>query len=101
MSGVFWWNLDDNSILTSSHDARDAAAENLPHGGLTRNGEPKEVYKVLDRLINKEWTTNGNTESNNGAVQFRGFFGRYEIEVEGKKYDVHLSKDNKDIKIEL
>lgn len=79
MSGIFWWNLDDNGILCDKQ--RNAAGENLPFGGLVRNGRPKEAYKVLDRLINEEWHTNGTAKANNGECDFRGFYGTYDITV--------------------
>ena len=78
-NGIFWWNLDDNGILCSKE--RNAMAENLPDGGLCRNGCPKAVYKTLDRLINHEWTTNGLEKTNNGTISFRGFYGQYELEI--------------------
>lgn len=100
MSGIFWWNLDDNGILCDK--ARNACDENLPHGGLCRNGRPKAAYKVLDRLINHEWTTNGKTNLLDGKAQFRGFYGDYEITAYGKTYTVNLSKNgNKNIIIEV
>ena len=98
MSGVFWWNLDDNSILTQKD--RNAVGENLPHGGLVRNGVPKAAYKVLDRLINKEWTTLGETYIKDGKIEFRGFYGEYEIEIDGKKFTLDFRK-NSDRKIAI
>ncbi len=98
MSGVFWWNLDDNSILTQKE--RNAVGENLPHGGLVRNGVPKAAYKVLDRLINKEWTTLGETYIKDGKIEFRGFYGEYEIEIDGKKFTLDFRK-NSDRKIAI
>lgn len=99
MSGIFWWNLDDNGILTVKN--RDAGAENLPYGGLVRNGVPKAAYKVLDRLINEEWTTNGKTNSVDGNISFRGFYGEYEIVIDNEKYVIDFSKNNdKNIVIE-
>ena len=90
MLGIFWWNLDDNGILTEKQ--RNAGAENLPYGGLCRNGEPKMAYKTLDRLINHEWITKGKTKSANGEVKFRGFYGDYKIEIDGKVYNANLRK---------
>lgn len=80
MSGIFWWNLDDNGILTTKN--REAVGENLPYAGLCRNGRPKAAYKVLDRLINHEWTTSGDGVTMGGKLDFRGFYGSYEITVE-------------------
>lgn len=90
MSGIFWWNLDDNGILCDKK--RNTMAENLPNGGLCRNGRPKAAYKVLDRLINYEWTTKGKTKLSNGKVNFRGFYGEYEITVDGIIYTVNFNK---------
>ncbi len=90
MQGIFWWNLDDNSILCTKN--REAGSENLPFGGLTRNGRQKAAYKALDNLINHEWKTVGKTESLNGEASFRGFYGIYDITVDGKTYTVDLNK---------
>ena len=79
MSGIFWWNLDDNGILCDKR--RNVSGENLPYGGLVRNGKPKEAYKVLDKLINEEWHTEGKSETKNGKCNFRGFYGIYDITV--------------------
>lgn len=104
MSGIFWWNLDDNGILCDK--ARNAAGENLPYGGLVRNGVPKAAYKVLDRLINEEWHTEGSTSAKDGKVAFRGFFGRYRLHITGDGVDkeilVDLGKnDSRELKIEV
>ena len=79
MSGIFWWNLDDNGVLSAK--SRDALGENLPNSGLVRNGAPKEAYKVIDRLINHEWHTEGEARLQNGEADFRGFYGTYDITV--------------------
>lgn len=100
MSGIFWWNLDDTSILTVKNRA--AGAENLPTAGLCRNGREKAAYKVLHRLINHEWTTKGETKAVDGNCAFRGFYGVYEITVDGKTYTVSLNKnDVKQVTIEV
>ncbi len=80
MSGIFWWNLDDDGILTQKN-RNDAVGENLPYAGLCRQGREKAAYKVLDRLINKEWTTVGRSDIINGECNFRGFYGNYDLEV--------------------
>jgi hypothetical protein len=47
------------------------------------NLQPKEVYKTLDHLINKEWETRiSELKSNkNGDISFRGFKGNYSVKV--------------------
>ncbi len=80
--GIFWWNLDDNGITTFKN--RNALGENLPSAGIVTNGVPKQSYKVLDELINKEWHTFGKTSASNGKAEFCGFYGTYEITVKGE-----------------
>ena len=100
MSGIFWWNLDDNGILCEKN--RDALGENLPYGGLVRNGKEKAAYKTLDRLINKEWTTFGEETLTGKTLKFRGFYGEYEITINGKKFCVDFNKNSeKSIVIEV
>ena len=100
MNGIFWWNLDDTGILTIKN--RDAGAENLPTAGLCHKGVEKEAYKVLDRLINQEWTTKGDAFIADGRCDFRGFYGVYEVLVDKKIYTVSLNKnDNNHVSIEV
>lgn len=100
MSGIFWWNLDDTGILTVKN--RDAGAENLPTAGLCHQGAEKAAYKVLDRLINQEWTTKGDMFITDGLCDFRGFYGVYEVLVDKKVYTVSLNKnDNNHVTIEV
>lgn len=104
MSGIFWWNLDDNGILCDKE--RNAAGENLPYGGLVRNGTPKAAYRVLDRLINEEWHTEGSASAKDGKIAFRGFFGKYRLHIKGDGIDKEVSVDlgkaaDRNLKIEL
>ena len=104
MSGIFWWNLDDNGILCDKE--RNAAGENLPYGGLVRNGTPKVAYKVLDHLINEEWHTEGSASAKDGKIAFRGFFGKYRLHIKGDGIDKEISVDlgkaaDRNLKIEL
>lgn len=103
MSGIFWWNLDDNGILTQKD--RNAVGENLPFAGLCRNGREKPVYKVLDHLINHEWTTVGESILKDGKCDFRGFYGSYEITVKDGAntkifYADYLKNGETEIKLE-
>ena len=91
VNGIFWWNLDDNGILTTKN--RDAIGENLPYGGLVRDGRPKAAYKVLDNLVNKEWRTTGKALTQNGKVSFRGFYGRYTVTIECEGTEKTISLD--------
>ncbi|MBQ6701635.1 MAG: endo-1,4-beta-xylanase [Clostridia bacterium] len=86
---IVWWNLCDLTAYKT---------ENVYYSGLLRNDcSEKNAYKVLDRLINREWNTNFETTVS-GALRFSGFYGEYEIEIEhqGKKSveTVRLHRDN-------
>ncbi len=83
MSGIFWWNLDDNGILTTKN-RQGATGENLPHGGLVRNGCPKAAYKALHKLIKQDWHTQGEALLAQGQAQFDGFYGSYRVTVEAE-----------------
>ena len=57
---------------------------------------------MLDRLINHEWTTNGKADLLEGKASFRGFYGEYEITVDGKIYTAAFNKNaNTEIAIEV
>ena len=60
-----------------------SVGENVYYGGLLRfDLTPKPAYLVLDNLINKKWRTELDLTSNGeGCVDFRGFYGDYEIEI--------------------
>jgi endo-1,4-beta-xylanase len=74
MAGITWWNLGDGTAYMD---------ENKALGGLIdKEMEPKPAYKALDRLINYEWKTNLKTKTDaSGKVAFRGFHGKYLIQV--------------------
>ncbi|MBE6980934.1 MAG: hypothetical protein E7437_01280 [Ruminococcaceae bacterium] len=98
--GIFWWNLDDNGIFTSK--ARQAGAENLPYGGLCRDGRHKAAYQVLEELFHHCWTTRGTAAAREGSFSFRGFYGTYQLTVNGKTYTADLRKgSDKNIIIEV
>ncbi len=80
MSGVFWWNLDDDGILTEKTRGG-AQGENLPYAGLCRQGREKAAYRMLDRLINREWRSEGVVPALAGDCTFRGFYGSYTVTV--------------------
>lgn len=86
VASINWWGFSDRNIW-------------LPGGGLVdEEYNPKPVYKMLDKLINETWKTNITLQTDNqGTVNFRGFYGEYEISItspEGKKlnYKIHVNK---------
>ncbi|MBD3265790.1 glycoside hydrolase family 10 [bacterium] len=90
MAGITWWNLGDGTALKR---------ENKWVGGLMDEDlEPKQSYQVLDQLINQEWKTEFEGETNDiGRAIFHGFYGPYTITVEtdqGKQdYTINHSSD--------
>ena len=71
--------------------------ENYYRGGLLRfDMSEKPAYKRLKHLIKEVWTTNEEfTADENGEVQFRGFYGEYEVTAGGKTYQVNFDTDGK------
>ena len=95
LSGITWWNLTDDGVLTTKRKAGD---ENLPSTGLIDgNYNEKPAYKALRRLIHDEWTTNETLTTSTGSVRFKGFYGKYEITIRTPEKTVtkkiHLSKE--------
>jgi GH35 family endo-1,4-beta-xylanase len=74
MAGVTWWNLSDGAAFQE---------ENKALGGLLDNDlNPKPAYRALDRLLNQEWKTRLTLKTDsNGRATFRGFHGKYAIQV--------------------
>jgi len=94
MAGVTWWNLGDGM----AHKWEGGSDENKWQAGLLgKDLQPKEAYRVLDRLINHEWKTSatGRTDAN-GRFEFRRFCGTYEVKVRLgdalKTFKVNVSK---------
>jgi len=88
-NAIVWWNLGDGTASKS---------ENIYHAGLLREDcSRKPAYDVLNDLIHKEWNTSFDTMVN-GRLNFRGFYGDYEITAEYKgqriKKKIRLFKEN-------
>ena len=72
--------------------------ENYYRGGLLRfDMSEKPAYKRLKHLIKEVWTTDETILADkNGNVNFRGFYGEYEVTVGKKTYNVNFDKDGKE-----
>lgn len=97
VEAITWWNLVDGMAV---------AGEDKWKGGLVyRDFTPKKAYKVLDRLINKQWRTNINFAGENNRVHFRGFYGTYKLtyKYNGKTISqtVRLSKGTRECLVEV
>lgn len=70
VEAIVQWGLDDERAW-------------LPGiGVIDVNGNPKPNYKALDHLLNNQWRTTLQIQSGKSEMtKFRGFYGKYEIEV--------------------
>ncbi len=93
MKSIVWWNLVDGYAAYAPLGSNEG--ENRCGGGLLRfDMSEKPAYRVLDKLINEDWKTRLTAETNGESeVNFRGFYGEYEIETCGKTYFVTLSEN--------
>ena len=91
MEQIIYWNLVDGYAYVENptpeairwSQGNMTVGENVYYGGLLRfDMTPKPAYITLDNLINKKWHTELNLILNDeGSVDFRGFYGDYEIEI--------------------
>lgn len=99
---IIYWNLVDGYTYVESPTPENIAktqgnmtvGENRFFGGLLRfDMTPKPAYLRLKELITSEWRTNLTVKTDgDGYACFRGFFGDYEIEVNGRKIKLKHSK---------
>ncbi len=87
VASVNWWGLSDRQIW-------------LGGGGLIdREYEPKPVYNRLRNLIQHEWRTSLDTQTDEkGQITFRGFCGTYDVRIKApdgrtRTFKVLLRKD--------
>lgn len=104
VSQIIYWNLVDGyaHLWTQDREAIKASqgdmtlGENTYHGGLLRfDMSPKPAYFKMKELLTERWHTEEYLVSDeNGEADFRGFFGDYDMEIEGytEKYTISLSK---------
>jgi hypothetical protein len=88
---IIYWNLIDGYAYVPNPtpeairrtQGNMSIGENVYYGGLLRfDLTPKPAYITLENLINKKWHTELDLVSNGeGRVDFRGFYGEYEIEI--------------------
>lgn len=98
VSQIVYWNLVDGyAAFTTPGDME--GGENYYRGGLLRfDMSEKPAYKRLRHLIKEVWTTNETlTADKDGVVNFRGFYGEYEVTVGKKTYKVNFDKNGKEV----
>ena len=104
---IVYWNLADGYAAFAPQGDM-TVGENYYHGGLLRfDLSPKPAYFALRDLIQKEWHTETETFTNeNGKIDFRGFYGKYDVVIEhdGKAMQKELNlsaKGKRDFTFEL
>ncbi|HCL02098.1 MAG TPA: hypothetical protein DHW61_06715 [Lachnoclostridium phytofermentans] len=84
-----------NVYECSYWDLLDNYTWNQVDGGLVRKDfSPKPAYRKLQELIHKTWHTKEEVEVIDGVLRFRGFYGIYKLNINGKEYSVSLTKGN-------
>ena len=99
MKSIVWWNMVDGYAAFAPLGSDEG--ENRCGGGLLRfDMSRKPAYDVLDNLINMEWNTSfERVVGEKGEVSFRGFYGEYEVAVDGNVYTVNLDRDGLNISL--
>ena len=102
MKSIVWWNMVDGYAAYAPLGTNEG--ENRCGGGLMRfDMTEKPAYKVLDRLINKEWKTELEVKVTDNEYKFRGFYGDYEIIVKDESgervIDAKLYENNDSVEI--
>ena len=71
--------------------------ENYYYGGLLRfDMSPKPPYLKLKELLQKKWHTEAEAVTDaDGNAEFRGFYGKYDVEIDGKKIAAELDLSKK------
>lgn len=83
MEQIIYWNLVDGYAAFAPQGDM-TVGENYYFGGLIRfDMTPKPAYYTIKNLIENKWHTEENAITNErGKVKFRGFYGKYDVEIE-------------------
>lgn len=97
VEGVVYWNTVDNTAYITSENR--TWNENKCRGGLFhRDLTPKKSAIMLKKLFTEIWHTDLELFTDkDGFVEFNGFYGEYDIEIDGKKEKLGLHKNNSKI----
>lgn len=114
---IVYWNVvdgyahlwsQDREAIRASQGNMGPGSENYYHGGLLRYDMTKKpAYERIDELLNERWHTEECLVTDeDGKIDFRGFFGDYELEITTneniEKREIKLQKNgNNHFKIEI
>ena len=86
--------------LTRWFQVDNIGGRGMDAGIIDENGERRQIYYDLKKLIKEEWHTKVEGKTNKkGEIALRGFYGEYDINVKGyqpvrvKLYDDHQEKE--------
>lgn len=96
---IVYWNQIDGHCYVGSETWN----ENNCHGGLFHHDlTPKKSALMLKKLITQEWHTEKELKTDeNGVIDFRGFYGKYDLEIAAngktvtKQVNFSVNSDNK------
>ena len=76
----------------------DVTGNAMDGGILDRNGDKRQIYYDLKKLIKEEWHTKVDDKTNKkGEIAWRGFYGEYDIKIKGyHPIRMKLYDDNKE-----
>ncbi len=83
VSAISWWGFEDGKNIQKD-----------PKYGLLNNDlSPKQSYLVLKDLIKNQWNSTGTIiKATTEPINFNGFYGQYEIIIDGIPYSAYFSK---------
>ncbi len=93
MESIVYWNTVDKAAFVAPEGGWN---ENNCRGGLFhRDLTPKLAADRLYDLFHKKWHTDLTVSTDaDGAIDFRGFYGDYDVEIDGATYTIGLHKNN-------
>lgn len=90
---IIYWNLVDGyAAFTTPGDM--SGGENYYRGGLLRfDLSEKPSYQRIKHLIRDVWTTEGDIPVIDGRADFCGFYGEYDVSINGTTKSVSFEKN--------
>ena len=95
VDSVVYWNTVDGYAYVVEGENRYWNENNCRGGLWHKDLTPKKSAEMLKRLFDEEWHTDLElTTDANGYVDFRGFFGEYDGEIDGMDFDFEIHKND-------
>ena len=88
VEGFTTWDFEDHQWLGA------------PSGLIRADGSPKPALLALQEKLRGEWHTSEDLMTDeNGCCRLHGYRGEYELEVDGQKLDLSLTRETKEQRI--